>query len=208
MTEVEFESKIKNPKRNWLIFFQSPECESCAQVSSTVEKLAQANKGSKTFFAKVNCEQEKELCDKRLGLDRKKPNVILFYGADSTMATFNGKDFGGLQTFIEASNSKVAIPSPVDNTPTIMNFLIDHPYISVGVVTLFCVAVCGIFLAIICMSDDAPETEKKKTEAKQDETSDHNKEENEEEEETTSSSANTGGNLKERKPRTNDESTR
>lgn len=158
IAEVEFEAKIKNVNRNWAILFHNE----APNAVNEFTQLAKSNKDTSNFFARVNCKADGgEFCSKRLNIDASTPVLIYFTGADNSMAIFKGdiSKLEAVQAFIdtEHKNVKTAIPGPVDNTPTVINFLNDHPYISIGIVVLFCIAICGIFLAVVCMSDDIPE---------------------------------------------------
>ncbi|EFC38840.1 predicted protein [Naegleria gruberi] len=159
VTEVELESKIKNQNRAWTVMFYNSESAQTKQFDSNFQQLATNNKDTNNFFAKIDCNQEKELCTKRLTIDLTNgPQFVIFTGSDKMMSQFKEQpSVESLQKFITSGHvsSKVQIPGPVDNTPTILHFLNDHPYISIGVVTMFCIAICGIFLAILCMSDDS-----------------------------------------------------
>ncbi|KAF0972828.1 hypothetical protein FDP41_009077 [Naegleria fowleri] len=211
--EVDLEAKIKNDHRNWVVMFYNPDSSSFNSYNEKFTELATQNKDTFNFFARVNCNQEIELCTKRFGLDTKtKPVVLYFTGKDRSMSVFT-QDISNLQQFIESDHTKqkVPVPGPVDNTPTIIHFLTDHPYISIGIVTLFCVAILGIFLAVVCMSDDTPERRRSTSDATSTTTpserttsEESNKDEPESPPSTTNETTSNTGSLKERKPRSSD----
>ncbi|KAG2385629.1 hypothetical protein C9374_003444 [Naegleria lovaniensis] len=215
--EVDLEAKIKNEQRNWVVMFYNPDSSSFNSYNSKFTDIATQNKDTFNFFARVNCNQETELCTKRFGLDTKtNPVIVYFTGKDRSMSVFT-EDISKLQQFIESghnSKQKVPVPGPVDNTPTIIHFLTDHPYISIGIVTLFCVAILGIFLAVVCMSDDVPERRRSSSDAvttqnvppstSSSDSSTHDDSKDEPESPPSTTNETNAGSLKERKPRTSD----
>ncbi|KAL9649223.1 hypothetical protein ABK040_004244 [Willaertia magna] len=236
ITTYEFDSKLKNRNRDWLIMFysvkQQDSCKDCQVVKSEFENIAEKVKNTNLFVGKVNCETEKEICEKfKLTTN---PKIIVFLGSSQKMNIYKAKELSTdhLINFIEKSrtlqmnnnnneNTLESIPSLFDNgqsSNAFFNFILDHPYISVSLVTVFCVAICGVFLAILCMSDEDDHLTDKKYSSdipinkqqqnKQellDQSVDNNKEDDNSPATTTTGDAFNKQNLKERKHRVKDE---
>ncbi|EGC37804.1 hypothetical protein DICPUDRAFT_91548 [Dictyostelium purpureum] len=64
LDENNFQDKVMNSEHNWFIKFHAPWCHYCKELVPEFDKLNEQNQLKDVKIGEVNCETEKELCDK------------------------------------------------------------------------------------------------------------------------------------------------